>query len=159
MFEKLFEIIREAIGLLTTENLVNDLCTLVRYPNDKIAADTGEHDDCLMSYLHAIYTYFVGDNLAFFGIFKEEHPLLFGMKKEKDINEEELEKAIINTKVEEVYDYDKEVMEAAAYQEEYLSELQSTLSCYKDSSYSSNNSNTSENTVNIGAWFFDTLNV
>lgn len=76
MFELLFTHIDNCKQILNTEYLVDDLCKLVKNPNTgKIAADKGEHDDCVMSYLHAIYIYYTGDNLEAFGITRSEHPI------------------------------------------------------------------------------------
>lgn len=75
MFDLLFEMLERHKDLLTTEYLVNDLCKLIRTPAKRIEAGKGEHDDCVMSYLHALYIYCTGDNLLEFGIDKTLHPI------------------------------------------------------------------------------------
>jgi len=76
MFELLFKHVNECKQLLNTEYLVDDICKLVRTSTGRIQAVSKEHDDCVMSYLHAIYIYYTGDNLEIFGIVKSEHPIL-----------------------------------------------------------------------------------
>ena len=53
-----------------TKNLVNDICDLIKRPSGKIEAVTGKHDDCVMSYLIALYVYYHGNNLPMFGFEK-----------------------------------------------------------------------------------------
>ena len=53
-----------------TKNLVNDICDLVKRPSGKIEAVSGKHDDCVMSYLIALYVYYHGNNLPMFGFEK-----------------------------------------------------------------------------------------
>lgn len=85
MFELLFTHIDNCKKILNTEYLVDDMCKLVRNPNTgKIAADKGEHDDCVMSYLHAIYIYYTGDNLETFNIHKSTHPIWGEIDPDKD---------------------------------------------------------------------------
>ena len=76
MIELLFKHVNECRQLLNTEYLVDDICKLVRSSTGKVQAGPGEHDDSLMSYLHAIYVYYTGDNLDAFGIHKEFHPII-----------------------------------------------------------------------------------
>lgn len=53
-----------------TMNLVDDICSLVKTASGKVEAAKGKHDDCVMSYLIAMYVYYHGDNLATFGLKK-----------------------------------------------------------------------------------------
>ena len=53
-----------------TVNLVDDICSLIKKASGKVEAATGKHDDCVMSYLIAMYVYYHGDNLATFGLRK-----------------------------------------------------------------------------------------
>lgn len=76
MFEILFKHVGECKQLLNTEYLVDDICKLVRTTTGKIEAGKGQHDDSLLSYLHAMYIYYTGDNLEIFGITKHDHPIL-----------------------------------------------------------------------------------
>lgn len=50
-----------------TQNIVRDLSRLVMKPSGKIEAQTGFHDDSIMSYLIALYVYYHGNNLELFG--------------------------------------------------------------------------------------------
>lgn len=160
MMELLFKHISELKHLLNTEYLVDDICKLVKSSTGKIAAVTGEHDDCLFSYLHTIYIYYTGDNLPMFGIIKEEHPI------EDAPIEEGLEEILIDRdpfygffSTEQVT-YDSIVMESAAMVEEQIKELVSTFDFVHDSVYSDqhNHSNSGEDTTDILPYFFDQLN-
>ena len=53
-----------------TANLVDDICSLVKTSSGKTEAAKGKHDDCVMSYLMAMYVYYHGDNLLAFGLKK-----------------------------------------------------------------------------------------
>jgi len=75
MIELLFQHIDQCKPLLCTEYLVDDICKLVRTSTGRIEAGKGEHDDSLFSYLHAIYVYYTGDNIAIFGIERSDHPV------------------------------------------------------------------------------------
>ena len=160
MFELLFQMIDEYIDALTTENLVGDICALIRYPSGKIAADQGEHDDCLMSYLHALYVYFVGDNLPFFGIFKEEHPI--DKFKHHAISDDataaqELNLALNAQDPFVIPTYDEVMKMAMADREAQLSTLADHFS-FIDDPISKSRSNVMSDSVSIGASFFDEIN-
>lgn len=88
MFELLFNHIKECKQILNTEYLVDDMCKLVRTSTGKIQAVKGEHDDCVMSYNHAIYVYYTGDNLEYFGINKKEHPIIGMLEPDYEANME-----------------------------------------------------------------------
>lgn len=69
LFSCLEEMVMENIDCIFTENLVNELLTLIRKPNTgKIEAAPGEHDDCVMAYLIGLYVYLHASNLSEFGI-------------------------------------------------------------------------------------------
>ena len=59
--------------ILVTQNLVTDIKNLVLY-NNKIQAASGKHDDCVMSWCLAMYTYYFGEKLERFGFKKGELP-------------------------------------------------------------------------------------
>lgn len=59
--------------LLVTQYLVEDICDLV-VKNDKIQADTGKHDDMVMAWCIAMYTYYYGDKLERYGFRKGQLP-------------------------------------------------------------------------------------
>lgn len=158
MFELLFQHIKECKQILNTEYLVDDMCKLVRYPNNKIAAVQGEHDDSLMSYLHCLYVYYTGDNLETFGVTKVAQPLFANV----DVVTEE---TIESERDSGYYDeeapktYDELVMEHAAIQEQEIRELVDTFDFIHDGVYSNmkQSSNPYDDTVDIPPSFFDSL--
>ncbi len=95
-----------------TSNLVDDICSLVKTSSGKVEAAKGKHDDCVMSYLIAMYVYYHGDNLGTFGI----------RKGSTEIEEQNLgldqEEAPISSVV------PKDVIDALQKQDEYKDELQ-----------------------------------
>lgn len=84
MFEILFKHVHECKQILNTENLVDDICKLVKTASGRIEAARGEHDDSLMSYLLAMYIYYTGDNLGYFGIYPTEHPIIGAVEENRD---------------------------------------------------------------------------
>lgn len=52
-----------------TQNIVRDISRLIRTSSGKVEADSGFHDDSIMSYLIGMYVYYHGNNLPLFGIF------------------------------------------------------------------------------------------
>lgn len=69
LFSCLEGMVMENIDCIFSENLVNELLTLIRKPTTgKIEAAPGEHDDCVMAYLIALYVYLNASNLEEFGI-------------------------------------------------------------------------------------------
>ena len=67
MFNLLFERVREYKSDFVTRNIIADLNALVRTPMGKIQAVNGSHDDSIMSYLIALFTYTFGTNLERYG--------------------------------------------------------------------------------------------
>lgn len=57
-----------------TENIINDILSLVRKKTGKIEHAQGFHDDSLFSYLMALYVYYHGRNLHRFGFVRGEIP-------------------------------------------------------------------------------------
>jgi hypothetical protein len=164
MFELLFQHVDSHKELLDTENLVNDLCKLIKTSTGKIEADKGEHDDCVMSYLHAIYIYYTGDNLEHFGIIKELHPIpgTIGIV-EKDADQKLLEKDAMRSYFtsDASKSYDEIVMEDAIRVESEIKELVNAFEFVHDGVYSrirDNSDSDNEENVSIGAHFFDSLN-
>lgn len=70
MFQLLFSHVKDYKHLLLSKFLVKDITNLVKDKNGKVQADTGEHDDMVMGYLHAIYVWYYGTDLSRFGIDK-----------------------------------------------------------------------------------------
>lgn len=67
MYNILFNQVREHKADFVTKFIGDDLNTLVRSPAGKVAAANGSHDDSMMSYLIALFTFFHGSNLARYG--------------------------------------------------------------------------------------------
>ena len=69
LFSCLETMVMENIDCIFSENLVNEILTLIRKPSSgKIEAAPGEHDDCVMAYLIGLYVYLNASNLAEYGI-------------------------------------------------------------------------------------------
>ncbi|WP_216369600.1 hypothetical protein, partial [Brevibacillus sp. MCWH] len=66
--------VKEYKDKFVTENITNDLMTLVRKKNGKIEHGPGFHDDSLFSYLIALYVYYHGKNLHRFGFVRGSVP-------------------------------------------------------------------------------------
>ena len=163
MFELLFQHVDGHKELLNTEYLVDDMCKLIKTSTGRIEADKGEHDDCIMSYLHAIYIYYTGDNLEHFGIIKELHPIPGTIGTiEVDTEEKLLEKDSMKTYfIPEETSYDKIVMDDNARVEDETKELVSKFKFINDGVYSimrDNGTMSNEDNVSLSAHFFDTLN-
>lgn len=50
--------------------IIDDINNLIQKSNGRIEAESGKHDDCIMSYLIALYTYMNGYKLSRYGIIK-----------------------------------------------------------------------------------------
>lgn len=69
LFQMLETIVQEDIDILYTENLINELLTLIKKPpTGKIEAAPGEHDDTVMAYLIGMYVLTHASNLEEYGI-------------------------------------------------------------------------------------------
>lgn len=162
MFELLFQHVDGHKELLNTEYLVDDMCKLIKTSTGRIEADKGEHDDCIMSYLHAIYIYYTGDNLLHFGIDKDLHPIPGTMSTiEPDVDAKLMEKdAMASYFKPDNRSYDDEVMEDAARVEREIKDLVNTFSFMHDDVYSKirDNSTQDDENVSISASFFDSIN-
>lgn len=92
MFELLKRQMRDYHHLITGRYVVDDICKLVLSKSGKIQADNGEHDDCVMAYLHTLYVLHYGSKLGRFGIdknlctYEECHDILKEYNKEVDDN-------------------------------------------------------------------------
>ena len=164
MFELLFQHIDNHKDLLNTEYLVDDMCKLIKTSTGRIQADQGEHDDCVMSYLHAIYIYYTGDNLEHFGIFKDLHPIegTSVITIEPDASQKQLEKDSMQGYFsEEENSYDQEVINDSARVEYEIKNLVNTFGFVHDGVYSRIRDNSQSNdpdTVSISPSFFDSIN-
>lgn len=164
MFELLFQHIDQCKQILNTEYLVDDICKLVRTSTGKIEAVKGEHDDCLMSYLHTLYVYYYGDNLATFGIFPTIHPIWgkITTENEESVSESSLEKSIASVQrlsaPPQIENWDEYVMRDAAREEIRAHEFQSKFSMYRNAIPNGRGTGIQDDTVNISSSFFDQIN-
>lgn len=68
LFQLLENLVNESIDLIYTENLVNEILTLIRKPTGKIEAAQSEHDDTVMAYLIGMYVLMNASNLEEYGL-------------------------------------------------------------------------------------------
>ena len=158
MFELLFMHLAQCKQILCTEYLVDDICKLVKTSTGKIVAGEGEHDDCVMSYLIAIYTFYNADNLIRFGIDKDLCTPVVGTVEldfEKKITESDPMNGFFST--ENVKTYDDMVMDHIAIEETHTKELVSRFDWIKDDKYNQN-SISDDTETSIGVGFFDMVN-
>lgn len=74
MFQILENLIYEQREIFVSKNIVGDILNLIRKPNGRIEAASGEHDDSIMSYLIGLCVYYNCKNLAEFGINRGSKP-------------------------------------------------------------------------------------
>jgi hypothetical protein len=74
MFSLLEVHVKEYKDKFVTENIINDLLSLIRKKNGRIEHAPGFHDDSLFSYMIALYVYYHGKNLHRFGFVRGEIP-------------------------------------------------------------------------------------
>lgn len=160
-----------------THNIIRDLTRLVRLPSGKIAAglatdENGEpfHDDSIMSYLIALYVYYHGSNLSYFGItpgFNPEEERNQGLRSANEINPmlvpaEVLEHAKKMEELERQQSYEQLMIEAAKKSQEESMMLQkhhlSTNSVISNTPDEYFNAYDYDNSGSISLDFFDTLN-
>lgn len=72
MFSILSRHVNEKKDDFVTRNIISDISGLVRSPSGKIQAGPGGHDDSIMSYLIALYVYYHGNNLDYFGFYRSD---------------------------------------------------------------------------------------
>ena len=163
MFELLFQHVDQHKELLNTEYLVDDMCKLIKTSTGRIEADKGEHDDCVMSYLHTIYIYYTGDNLLYFGIDKSLHPIPGSMitLDQDSIKSIENKQTVYYSDIDDKYkSYDQIVMEDNIRVEMETKDLVNTFNFIHDGVYSRirDNSDHDDDNVDICASFFDSIN-
>ena len=166
MFELLFQHVNVCKDILCTEYLVNDICQLIKTSTGKIEADKGQHDDSLMSYLIAIYTFYTGDNLSYFGVYRDENPIYKlvedGIRPEQDetkVNDVAVVSGIRSGSNDQ--DYNTLAMMSIASDEIRTKELVSRFSFVQDPVYSSVRDRYGElpdRMVSIPSTFFDQIN-
>jgi len=164
MIELLFQHIDQCKQLLCTEYLVDDLCKLVRTSTGRIEASKGEHDDCMMSYLHAIYIYYTGDNLAAFGIERIEHPVWGNVGVEEDTTQAQPAVPFTfdeNGKIaDQPMDWDQQVMQDSLRVEDQIQTMVNQLSFVRSAGFKrkGNSYGLNNDTVDIPMSFFDQIN-
>ena len=161
MFELLFKHVAECKQILNTEYLVDDMCKLVRTSTGKIQALKGKHDDSVMSYLHAIYLYYTGDNLEIFGIIKSDHPILGPVEVDAEnrlIDKDHMSRFFSTENV----TYESIVVQDSIRVEEEIKYLVSVNPNVHDEVYSkirdSQKDDPFDDTVNISPYFFSMIN-
>lgn len=134
-----------------TKNISDDISRLIRKPNGRIEAISGFHDDNVMSYLIAMYVYYHGNNLEFFGLRKGSQPIddqNEGMYKTiHDVDTDLIPDEVIKTlekeeKFEKENNYEEEYRKAIALsQQESARMSQSAImqSEYNNSEFDANN--------------------
>ena len=164
MFELLFQHINECKQLLCTEYLVDDLCKLVRTSTGRIEAARGEHDDCVMSYLHCLFVYYNSDNLHIWGIDKQDNPIWGSIQIETDSSPApdnvQLIRQLNEPEKTEFKDYDEEVMEDGLNLENIIQQMVDTLPNVSSPGFKRNSNayGMNNDTVDIPASFFDSIN-
>lgn len=82
MMDLLEMVVKEQKDRLSGKNVVEDIIKL-EIKKGKIQASPGAHDDCVMSYLIALFVYYYGKNLGRYGLQKGYKP---GMDKTKSVD-------------------------------------------------------------------------
>jgi hypothetical protein len=161
MFELLFNHIKECKQILNTEYLVDDMCKLIRTSTGKIQAAKGEHDDCVMSYNHAIYVYYTGDNLEFFGIRKTDHPIYGALEPNYEQNVEIKSGGNIEFFSSDNVTFEEIVISTTIEMEQMQKYAVAVNSNIYDPIYSNrpNSNNIFDDSVDIPPSFFDQINM
>lgn len=152
--------VKEYKDKFVTENIINDLLSLVRKKNGKIEHAPGFHDDSLFSYLIALYVYYHGKNLHRFGFVRGQLPddenRNKGLVYEEIIEEmpEELKQQFSDFSVKTMDDYEKKIrleIEAARREMSHIDTLLNPVN-------SAENFDEFENDAHIPLSLFDELN-
>lgn len=152
--------VKEYKDKFVTENIINDLLSLVRKKNGKIGHAPGFHDDSLFSYLIALYVYYHGKNLHRFGFVRGQLPddenRNKGLVYEEIIEEmpEELKQQFSDFSVKTMDDYEKKIrseIEAARREMSHIDTLLNPVN-------SAENFDEFENDAYIPLSLFDELN-
>jgi len=115
-----------------TENIINDLVSLIRKKNGRIEHAPGFHDDSLFSYLIGLYVYYHGKNLHRFGFVRgqlpDEEQQNKGLTYEEIFNEmpEEMKQAFANFSVKTEDDYSAKIraeIDAARREVQYVNSI------------------------------------
>lgn len=80
MFGLLETFVKEHKDSFVSANVIDDLMKLVRTRTGKIEAQTGFHDDSIMSFLMCLYLYYFGNNLSRYGFIR-------GVVDEEELNQ------------------------------------------------------------------------
>ena len=164
MFELLFQHVDACKQLLLTEYLVDDLCKLVRTSTGRIEAAKGEHDDCVMSYLHCLYIYYNSDNLHLWGIDKADHPVWGAIQIETDeepVNQDAVVlRMLSDPKGEEPQSFDEIVREDSIRMEDVIQQMVDTFPNVSSPGFKRHSTayGMHQDTVDIPPSFFDSIN-
>jgi hypothetical protein len=143
-----------------TENIINDLVSLVRKKNGRIEHASGFHDDSLFSFLLALYVFYHGKNLHRFGFVRGQVPGEDDRNKGLTLEEvydempEDMKQAFANFSVKTEEDYQAKMraeIEAARRESAYVDQLIRPIN-------SAENFDTFENDEDVPLDFFDDLN-
>jgi hypothetical protein len=113
-----------------------------------------------MSYLHAMYVYYTGDNLAIFGIVKAEHPVLGPVELDSENRLVEKDHMAGFFSVEDIT-FESIAIEDAIRLEEEIKYIVETNPNIHDEVYSKhrhNNENPYDDTVSINPYYFEMIN-
>ncbi len=149
----------------TTKNVIDDISKLIQKPSGRIEAASGFHDDCIMSYLIALYVYYHGNNLGLFGFVKGSNPIENqnqGIKRidevSRDLLPQDVAKAVKQNEIDDEYDYEKVLMKAIVRsQQESIRQVNAGL--IQNTSYQQASEDyDSDDTDSISLDFFNELN-
>lgn len=74
MINLLYSHMRDFKEKFISNDVIDDIFALIINKRGKVEASPGKHDDCIMSYLIALYVYYHGNNLSRYGFVKGELP-------------------------------------------------------------------------------------
>jgi hypothetical protein len=160
MFTILEAHVKEYKDKFITENIINDLVSLVRKKNGRIEHASGFHDDSLFAYLIGMYVYYHGKNLHRFGFVRGEIPgeenQSKGLTFEEVYNEmpDDMKDAFAGFSVKTTEDYQAKMraeIEAARRESSYIDQLIRPIN-------SAENFDTFDEGGDIPLDFFDDLN-
>jgi len=117
MFQLLDAHVKDFKDRFIGANVISDLMSLVRTKRGRIEAGAGFHDDCIMSYLIALYVFYHGNNLHRFGFVRGEIPdedkRNRGLTYEETMQEmpEDVQQAFADFSVKGMDDYNQKLVE------------------------------------------------
>ena len=109
LFGCLEQMVMENIDCIFSENLVNEILTLIRKPTGKIEAAPGEHDDCVMAYLIGLYVYLNASNLDEFGMSRRMR--VPGQAVEREVESEREYRSRVRSSLDQIPDRYREIFQ------------------------------------------------